>query len=207
MFVEIIFIEYVVPHKLFKSFFVIFVRAKATFILDAYSRVVLDKSRTNISFQILVVGQIVKGFGEKNNARDSLLPVNDNVFLRSSDNRFELINESADEMRFSVFDDMNRVIEELLAVDCFPIVIALINGNDKCYLTRNKFCELLKACMHKKSSPEKFFVIIKLKSNSCKKILTICGAVYFSIAACYNSLQNLFPNVGRRTLKAYGKKI
>ena len=84
----------------------------------------LNKSRMDVVAQIFVVAQIVKSFIEKNDAGDSLLPVDYDEVSENVSARVFQINERADEVRLAAFNDSHDVIKELLAVGRLPIVIS-----------------------------------------------------------------------------------
>ena len=69
-------------------------------------------------------------------------------------------------MRIVAFDDVNNVVEESRTIFDLPIVIALIDGNNKRHLARNKFCELILLRLHKAPTSDKNFFYYKIRGNS-----------------------------------------
>ena len=166
---KIIFVESV-RHEFFKSCAVVFGQVQLAFALPR-AKVVLDKLRMNFFAQVFFVGQIVESLGEQDGGRESLLPVNDYELLKISCGGLVLIDERADEMFHVLLGDKFHVIKKLLAIFCFPIVVALIDGNDKHPPVRDEFADSHDVCLHSTSSPKKFFAAsLNVESVLVKKI-------------------------------------
>ena len=115
-----------------------------------------NERRTNISAQV-VVGHVAQGAGEQNRAGDSLLLVDNYIFLIDVVDGIFLVDYRADKMRTVLFDALNHVVEKFGAVGNFPIVIALVNGHDECLGTFDKLAEFYVARLHWATSPKNFY--------------------------------------------------
>ena len=107
-----------------------------------------NETGANVVLQGGVVGRFVQCAGEKNRAGDSLLPVDYDEFLENSCGGLVLIDERADKVRTVALDGLGHVVEKFFAVGFFPVVVALIDGNNQRPFVRNEIVDSHNTCLH-----------------------------------------------------------